>query len=76
MVKDEFTERIEGITNKLLNGFKDLLDIQSKSTEANFAAIKAEIAGNAEKLDLVTKRQQEVVQRIDAHIDSHVKMGG
>ena len=76
VAKDEFLERMELSYDKLLAGVKDLLDAHNKNAEANFAAIHAEIAGNAEKLNLVANRQAEVVQRIDRHIDAHSKNPG
>jgi len=59
--KDEFVEKIDISRQKILHGVKEVLEVYNKNAEANFNAIRSTIDANAQKLDLVVKRQQEVV---------------
>jgi len=59
--KDEFAEKIDISRQKILHGVKEVLEVYNKNAEANFNAIRSTIDANAQKLDLVVKRQQEVV---------------
>ena len=61
MSKDEFVEKIDISRQKILHGVKEVLEVYNKNAEANFNAIRSTIDANAQKLDLVVKRQQEVV---------------
>jgi len=59
--KDEFVEKIDISRQKILHGVKEVLEVYNKNAEANFNAIRSTVDANAQKLDLVVKRQQEVV---------------
>ena len=61
MSKDEFVEKIDISRQKILHGVKEVLEVYNKNAEANFNAIRSTVDANAQKLDLVVKRQQEVV---------------
>ena len=61
MSKDEFVEKIDISSQKILHGVKKLQEAYNKNAEANFNSIRSTIDANAQKLDLVVKRQQEVV---------------
>ena len=76
MTREEVLERMDASADRLLEGVKNLLEAHQNSADANFKAIRAEIEGNAQKLNLVAARQGEVVLRIDKHLDSHAKMHG
>ena len=75
MSKDEAHGYFGNLSRDILSSIERLFSEHDQKTEATVEGIKTQIDANAGKLDLVIKRQQEVVSRIDHHIDEGHKGG-
>ena len=69
MTKDEAHDGFGKISQDILGSIERLFSEHDKREEANLRGIRETIDANADKLDLVIKRQEAVVSRIDHHID-------
>lgn len=73
MSKDEYRESEDKLATKLITGIRELFNEHNQIVDQRLGAIKGVIDANAKNLDLVVKRQGEVVTRIDQHLANHSK---